>query len=191
MQEWDLDDTLNQLTMKFIVKLYASHTIPRGFVQDVFLDVRGPVHEINSSMKRQIRDTISQGDSCFEVVESILDKYHDPFNRFCTEYRCFKTFEEAIYLFPIESYIIGDRVDKLKNMSIIKEIVPVTAEFIPMKNVLQKVFSLPAVVSTVDKYIKKLQSENDSIENFVQGHLWKEKVAKNFQNKTFSFVSIL
>ena len=76
-------------------------------------------------------------------------------------------------------------------MSIIKEIVPVTAEFIPMKNVLQKVFSLPAVVSTVDKYIKKLQSENDSIENFVQGHLWKEKVAKNFQNKTFSFVSIL
>ena len=185
VQEWDLDDTLNQLTMKFIVKLYANHTIPRSFVQDVFLDVKDLVHEIISSMKRQIRDRISQTDSCFEVVESILDKYHDPFNRLCTEYRCFKTFEEAGYLVPMESYIVGNRVDdKLKNTSIIKEIVPVTAEFIPMRNVLQKVFSLPGVFSTVDKYIKKLQSENDSIENFVQGRLWKDKVAKNFQNKT-------
>ena len=163
-QEWDLDDTLNQLTMKFIVKLYANHTIPRSFVQ--------------------IRTT-SQTDSCFEVVESILDKYHDPFNRLCTEYRCFKTFEEAGYLVPMENDIVGDRVDyKLKNTSIIKEIVPVTAEFIPMRNVLQKVFNLPGVFSTVDKYIKKLQSENDCIENFVQGHLWKEQVTKNFQNKT-------
>ena len=53
MQKWGLENPLYQLTMKFIVELYANHTILRGFVQDVFLDVRDLVHEIIFSVKRQ------------------------------------------------------------------------------------------------------------------------------------------
>ena len=42
--------------------------------------------------------------------------------------------------------MIGQRVDDvLRNGTIVKKIVPVHAQFIPMRQVLQKVFSMPGV----------------------------------------------
>ena len=53
------------------------------------------------------------------------------------------------------------------------------ASYIPITNVLQKLFNLPGVFSTVKSYVDKLEKEEDIIENFIQAKLWKEKKRKH------------
>lgn len=184
----DLENFLNEVILKFLAKLYANHKLPRNFVQDVFLDIRELVFEMVACMKRNIRHEINKTNSnsiTFAVVESVLDSFHEPFDRLSTEKRRFKAFRESGNFLPVENYIIGDRVDDVIQKGImVKKIVPVQAQFLPMRNVLQKVFSLPGVFSKVQNYMQKLEHNDEVIENFVQGKLWKVKLKNYFQGKT-------
>ena len=79
-----------------------------------------------------------------------------------------------------QRYIVGDEVDdKLENGEVIKKIAVVTANFIPMRDVLRKFFNLPGVFKAVFKYYHKLFTNVDVIQNFVQGNLWRKKVKNN------------
>lgn len=184
---FDIRNSLSQLILQFVAKLYANHKLPRSFIQDIFLDVRELLHEMVACMKKKIRNEINKADSSaciFEIVESVLDSFLEPFNRLSTENRRFEAFQASKYFVPIESYIIGDRLDNIVQKGImVKKIVLVEAKFLPMRNVLQKVFSLPGVFSEVQSYVQKLEHD-EVLENFVQSRLWKEKVKNYFQGRT-------
>lgn len=85
----------------------------------------------------------------------------------------------------IESCVIGDSLDDVvQKGTMVKEIVSFQAKFLPIRNILQKVFSLPGVFSKVQSYVQKLKRDDEVIENFIQGRLWKEKVENYFQGRT-------
>lgn len=152
----DLENSAKKLILQFLAKLYANHKLPRNFVQDIFLDVKELVFEMVAFTKRNIRYEINKANSSitFAVIESVLDSFHESFNRLSTEKRCFKAFQESGNFLSVENYIIGDMLDNVVQKGImVKKIVPVQAQFLPMRNVLQKVFSLPGVFSKVRNYV--------------------------------------
>lgn len=52
-----------------------------------------------------------------------------------------------------------------------------------MRVVLQKIFNLPHVYSSVNSYVNILLEEKNIIENFIQGDLWRDKRELYFQDK--------
>jgi len=87
-------------------------------------------------------------------------------------------------------------------MAIIKKIIPIFIKFILMKIVLQKIFNLSNVYSFVtiffcyyfvtviiffqvllNSYVNSLLEENNIIENFIQGDLWRNKIELYFKGK--------
>ena len=84
-----------------------------------------------------------------------------------------------------QSYVIDSKIDnKLSQNRIIKEIVSLTAQFIPMREVLYNFFCLPGVLQKTLEYVKKLKIEKD-LSNFFQ-EIWREKESK-YEGKSISF----
>lgn len=116
-------------------------------------------------------------------VDKALTAVTEPFQDFSSEYYRLKTFQEIVHYIPPQSYIIGFRIDnKFCENRIIKEIVPVTAQFVPMRKILYNFFSLPEILQKTLQYVKELKTQKD-LSNFVQGEVWKEKEFKFFSGK--------
>ena len=108
-----------------------------------------------------------------------------PFDTVRTEYMRLKVFTDAGYLVHPKSFTAGDIVEnKRKDGRIIKQIVSVTAQFIPLRKTLQTFFSLPNVYESVIQYVGKLEQDKDVLSNFIQGDYWQSKKRHFFQGKT-------
>lgn len=56
------------------------------------------------------------------------------------------------------------------------------AQFIPLRKVFQKIFEIPNLFDETLRYYQSLRSNNNIIENFVQGSLW-EEISSHFIGK--------
>ena len=106
-------------------------------------------------------------------------------NDFSSEHRRIKAFEATGCFIKSRDFVIGD---KLTNVvvgdRIVQDRAEVTAQFVPVRDVLKQFFQLDGVLSNTLKYMKYLQLEKEAgiISNFVQGEIWSEKI-KKFENK--------
>ncbi|XP_071653435.1 uncharacterized protein [Temnothorax longispinosus] len=185
----NISKNVNDLILRFLSKLYANHQLPRSFVQELTIDVKQLFAEFLSIIKPVINEKLRHKgieNNAMDELGCLLDSFLESFSNFSTEYRRFKalTIRESGHLIPIHDYIIGDRIDdKIIHGVMVKEIVSVHAQFIPMTITLQKLFSLPDVLSLVKDYMRELEKETEILENFIQVQLWKNKVAKYFSDK--------
>ena len=83
-----------------------------------------------------------------------------------------------------ESYLLGERTEFVsENGVLVLKLVPVTADFVPLRDVLQAFFSIPDIFDSTIDYIEALQSSSEIISNFIQCSLWR-RLVKEFPNKT-------
>ncbi|KAK3926625.1 Digeranylgeranylglycerophospholipid reductase [Frankliniella fusca] len=88
------------------------------------------------------------------------------------------------YIEP-KPFVVGSEVkQKRKDGRIVSELSPLTGQLVPIKKVLECFFSMPGVFDVVMAYVNLLENETFGIiGNFMQGALWKFKVAKYFVGK--------
>jgi hypothetical protein len=88
------------------------------------------------------------------------------------------------YFIKPKPYIVGNVVSKKRiNGRIIKDIVPVYGQFLPLRTIFKAFFSLPGVFDTVYNYMVNLMQETAVLSNFVQGKLWRKKKIDYFSDK--------
>lgn len=166
-------------------KLYAEPNLPRNHIQFIIDDFHELLSDIMTNLKLVLCNSL-KGTDCENIknaVDKALTAVTEPFQDICSEYHRLKIFQEMGYYIPPQSYVIGSRIDnKLSEGRIIKEIIPVTAQFIPMRKVLYSFFSLPGVLEKTLQYLKTLKAQED-FSNFVQGEIWREKESKFFVGK--------
>lgn len=182
---WLLNESVRNNLLTFISKLYANPNLPRNHIQLVIDDFHQLLSEAMGNLKPLLFNILMENISkdVKEKVEKVLTVLTEPFQDVYSEYHRLKIFQEMGHYIPPQSYVIGSRIDnKLFQNRIIKEIVSVTAQFIPMRKVLYSFFSLPGVLQKTIEYVKQLKIQED-LSNFVQGEIWREKESKYFVGK--------
>lgn len=159
-----LDESLARL----ISVLYANPQLPQNVVDSVFDSVKNmfdnsvfPVldEENRNLLKGSIGSTFSN-----------LDSYHK-------RLKYFK--ERGCFIEPM-SYTVGRRYDFVKSGGTrLYKAVECKAHFIPLRNVLEKFFSLPNILKETLDHMNDLVAHDSSqtIEHFVHGTFWKSRQA--------------
>lgn len=96
------------------------------------------------------------------------------YNSLTTEYRIFKEFvKEKMFIMP-QAIVVGEQEDYRRKNGVKKIVhIPITAQFIPIKDVLKLFFELPGVYQETSDYVNELSCDSPVVSNFVQSKLWK------------------
>lgn len=183
--EVETSKMLKQTLSTFLSCLYANPLIPRNTIQ-IIIDgmekvlTEGVARYIKNSAEKMLsRDKISV--ECFGSFINIANYIkNEALTDFKTEHKRFSYFtKEGTYIEPKEM-VIGQRLNKVIRGGVsILEPSNCTQQFIPLRNVLKKFFSVENVVIETLEYIKTLKSEHGVLRNFIQGTYWKSRVANH------------
>lgn len=187
-----LKESVRNSLMTFVSKLYADPNLPRKHIQLIVDDLYEFLSDITTNLKSFLLNIVKRIESnkLKNEVDEVLRVVIEPFQDISSEYHRLKIFQEMGFYIPPESCIIGSRIDnKFFQDRIVKEIVPVTAQFIPMRKVLHKFFSLPGILEKTLIYVKELKTQKH-LSNFVQGEIWREKESKFFLEMCYPFFYI-
>ena len=182
----DIPNLLQDIAVQFAAKLFANHKMPRSHVLEIMNEISNTFTEMLHVVKPIIRkDCIeNRGTEDFFFVDETLDFLVTPFSKLSSEYMYLKTLNENGHLIESVNYVLSPQNDDIWFKGQMTELLRnATAKFIPMRHVLKKIFSLPNVFSSVGKYMDELKKDNNNLENFVQGNLWRNKIQNHFKNK--------
>lgn len=175
-------------TIKFAAKLYEHSDIPRNRVESIITETSGLLKSTLTSIKNELCE-ISKMSPCNDDhlnkhnIEKVFNKHLKPFENMQTEKQRLSKFQSYNTFIPPISYKIGERTEyKAKPTGATRTEVPVTAQFIPIRKVLQKFLELPNVFNKTMNYINSLNSCTQTISNIVQSTFWKNKAA-HFKDK--------
>lgn len=169
----------------FVSRMYAIESLPRNMVQLIieefliFMD-SGFTDLLKNLIINKLKETSCSEDSILQI-NSMFTKLQNPFEHVSTEYLRFKELENLNVLIRPLQYRIGQRneVRSAKTGTSLKT-VNVNIESIPLKSVLEKLFTMPGFFGNVKSYISLLETEQ-SCSNFMQCTLWKDKL-KTFKH---------
>ena len=181
-------DELSFEFLKFVGKQCATYKLPTNYVQNIVDDVTNIVESITTKMKRLLIFDLKQNGVNTNEASTSIDRTGAAMLKvlktFRTHHRRLQMLKESDYLVPVEQDIVGDRIDDRRRKGIImKVIVPVYASYLSISFTLQKLFNKPGVFSAAKKHMQKLEDEKELLQNFIQGKLWKRKVAKFYRGK--------
>ncbi|XP_034255353.1 uncharacterized protein LOC117653657 [Thrips palmi] len=170
----------------FLTKFYANPRIPRNHIQDIVQNVSVFLQDIISYLTPSLLNVMTDASIDEKLkesqIKSLLGIIVQPFEEtLSTEYRRFKYLKESGNFIEAVDYIVGDRVDNKYARGVMsKKRVSVKGKYVPVKSILEKLFCLPDVYFKVKAYVEYLEKEFESgiISNFMQGKLWKMKIAK-------------
>ncbi|XP_044013988.1 uncharacterized protein LOC122856376 [Aphidius gifuensis] len=172
--------------------MYSYPDVSRKRTLEILTDVRDLIKNIFSESINDI-DTIKNENNNFmdlktkiDVVDQVKNKLQVRsclFDNFKTEYSFFDKFRASQNFVEPISYLLGERRDyRVKHQTTKMNMIPVTAQFIPLRLVFKKFFELPFIFNETIDYIKSLKKSNDIISNFIQGELW-QSLSLNDGNK--------
>ncbi|XP_043279805.1 uncharacterized protein [Venturia canescens] len=167
----------------FVAQLYNFLEIPRSKIDIIVSRFISLMYFTVSSIENDVKNLLhSENDYVknFHNLDAILQSFISPLKKFDSERRRLNEFKKANTFIEPEQVVIGERQEfqKKKNVIIYKHI-PVSIEFISMRNVLKSFFELPYNFTHTIQYIKRLEdSANWGTSNFIQGSLWKEQKSK-------------
>ena len=96
-----------------------------------------------------------------------------------SEHNLMQVFQQCGAYTAPETYVIGPSLDEGSLLP--KDL---TGQHISVGKVLKAFLELPSVLSTFEGYMEKLEnSSSDSMENFIKGKLWREKIKPRFAGK--------
>ena len=121
----------------------------------------------------------SLNDSPDEIrkFSSMFDSMSQPFKNFKSQYLQLNSVQSERTFIDSVQYKIGERQDSVEDPSdgtVHGKPVSLTAEFIPLRKVLQRFFELPNILEETLKYVSTLMKQETVISNFVQGEFWRE-----------------
>lgn len=173
----EFSSLLQVKTEEFVSSLYMKGKMPRQYVQDIINDVDKFVCDtVLASLKDALISSVKLSDDQTNAINSVFDKFNNPFSMFSSEYLRFKYFKASgDFIEPI-SYEVGeidvtvptDDGPKLKRRK-------VYGQAVPLDRVLKKFLELPNCLAEILSYMDKLSNNTDTKENFVQCTLWKKK----------------
>lgn len=172
--------------IQFAAKLYGYGDVPRNRSQSIIDDTRELVQSVIKELKREvikILDSTNTKEQNIFKIETIFNRDVPLFKNIETEWRCLKSFKElGTYVAP-KQYLIGEREEFMTENGIQEsKIVPVTAEFIPIRHVFTQFFSSSRILNETINYVNSLKENKNIISNFVQGSLW-TKISAPFGEK--------
>lgn len=183
----DLKVELCAFLMEFIGKLYADPTLPRSYVQIMVDEIRLLVSKIIVVVKPTIVSAMQKDNIEHMVIVKVVNMFDiidSCFDTFVSEYLRIKHLKDQGCLLEPVRYTIGYGMrDRKKHGQMVKEIVPMTGEFIPLRKLLKMFFSLPGVFDECYSYMGKLEKETNVLSNFVQGSLWRNKKLLHYKDK--------
>ena len=165
--------------LSFLGKLYAAPNLPRNHFQMILEDTREFLDEVLALVKPAILIAFNnkEDDNGFSHnLNLITQAVMLPFDTVRTEYKRLKVFMDAGHLINHQSFTVGDVVqNKRMDGRIIKQILKVTPQFIPLRKTLQTFFCLTHVYESFMQYVEKLEKDKHVLSNFIQGEYWQSK----------------
>lgn len=123
---------------------------------------------------------ISEGQISVEsisIFNNIIKIIKDSLINFKTEHKRFSNFAAQGTFVEPEEKVIGQRLNSVKKDGLtILEPCNCTEQFIPLRSVLQKFFSLENVLIETLDYMKNLENDSGILTNFIQGTYWRSRI---------------
>lgn len=183
----DLKDDLHLFLFEFVGSLYADPKLPRSHVQVIVDATESFVNRITSVLFSSVASAltaVSADEQCVSKVQNMFEVVQASFSDFHTEYRRLKLLSDSGCLLKPEPFHIGFGMkEHKKDNHLINEIVSMTGQFVPLRRLFKKFFSLPGVYEKCYNYMLELESQTDIVSNFVQAKSWKKKKQMHFPNK--------
>lgn len=182
-----INEKLYNYLLRYIAKLYADPNLPRSHVQIVMDDTAALFSNFISLLKPAISFICNKADSMENIISNIFglfDTVPKLFTNFNSEYNRMKSLQATNNFIKPQPYIVGNVVsEKRVDGRIIKDIVPIYGQFLPLRTILKTFFSLLGVFDIVYNYMVNVMDETAVLSNFVQGKLWRKKKADYFSDK--------
>lgn len=173
--------------ISFVGKLYAASNLPRSHVQEIIDDVTELLGDFTSYIRFVMKDILKTSETHeIENLLHVLTAWDASLNELSTETRRLKMLERTGCLIYPKAYTIGAICgEKRVQNRIVKEMISLKAQYIPIKEVLTAFFNLPGVLDCTLKYMNQINNEmkHGLWSNFIQGELWQEKIKKHFKGK--------
>lgn len=135
---------------------------------------------------KDIQEVIVDSDNSNNIsqrVTEILERNRSCFSDIATEWRCFKKFGKQGTFIPPQHYCLGQREEFVhKEQTQILKMVPVSAQYIPIRRVLKKFFEIPNYFEETLNYIETVNNKRNIITNIIQCQLWKN-ITQKFEDK--------
>lgn len=165
--------------VRFISKLYSENSFCRKDVDKIMNYVGEFFYEPLNIFKKYLLEYLKCDyniSNCHtDILKTYFNEMQDIFKGFDTEYLRFKYLENSgFYIKPVD-YVIGENLEQCTDS--VPKPRKLTAQFIPMGDVLHNFFSLPGILFETIKYNEYLKYKLD-VYNIIQTDFWKSKTDK-------------
>lgn len=177
---------INNAVVKMLGDLYSQDSLTRKHVQNIidcvkelacgtFLDILQDA--VVKALEKSNSDQLLNINCLFDIFRGMFDDVD-------SEHKRLKYFsEQTAFIEPI-SYSTGvANMQKNVKGQIVLEPVTLTGAFISPAKVLKRFLELPGVYQEICSYMESLDVETDTMENLIQGTLWKDKIKPMFEGK--------
>lgn len=170
----------------FGAKLYSFPDVSRNRANEIISDVDQLITVALNTIEEDVIKAFSSFNHANDITEKIKDSIRQQragLDKLKSEWLCLREFGRHKTYIPPVSFLIGERQEVIPKKGIqVLKMVSVTAEFIPIRLVLQRFFEIPGMFTETIGYMNSLMNDNALISNFIQGSLWKETIL-NFSGK--------
>lgn len=168
---------MRQQALTFIATLYNSSFIPRNYIQVVIDNITECLSGESVSLLKDniisLLNSLNADNVAINNISEMLSCPSNPFKGLSTEYLRFKQFEQSSHLVQPVQYVIGAREEKIvENGSVHLKSVEVTAQFVPLRTTLKKLFQMQGFFAELKSYMKHLDNNIHGIENILQSPYW-------------------
>ncbi|XP_025200474.1 uncharacterized protein LOC112598290 [Melanaphis sacchari] len=134
-------------------------------------------------LKTYVQQMIFEGkisEECLSIFTNIFDMIENSFTNFKTEHKRFSYYAEQGSFIKPEEKVVGQRLNTVmkSGISFLKPF-NCTEQFIPLRIVLKKFFSLENILTETLDYMCSLKNESGILSNFIQGTYWKSRMKKH------------
>lgn len=159
----------------FASKIYSYFDVSRFRSKCIIEDTLNLFKTVINHVEEDVLKCVESSDTTTITpsdIKPIFQQHISQFFDISTEWRCINKFQELNSYIPPEEYLLGERQEfrTENNVKVIK-MIPVTAQFIPVRTVFISFFEMAGVLSETLDYMHYLNEENTLISNFIQGKL--------------------
>lgn len=174
------DNSIDYHALNMISSLHANPMIPRKTVQVFLESLKTYLKESENSLLNRFHSMIPPEKIDIDLdkaVKKTLQVNSETFKAFDTEHKCLKHFKQLGTYLESREIVVGQRLETKHTSTGFSMIqVPCTEQILPLKDVLEKFFSLPCVLKDTLAYLGSIKRNPFGIENIIQGSVCENKI---------------
>jgi len=171
--------TIKSFSDEFVARLYRKSSLPRDHIQSIVEDVTCLVSKCCDYLEPQVVQTLSNSsgtkDNLNEISKS-FDLVKNSLFHLSTDYKRNLYFARCgSLILPISHEVGFTNESKLTKDGTVFKKQYHYVHSVSLRAVLKTILELPDAFSSLQSYIASLESNNDTLDNFMQCSLWKSK----------------